>query len=314
MGRIKMAMRSNRFSAAAMAVGLVVASWAMAARADEVLKIEHQGIERQALLHQPPAIASGPAPLVIALQGLTQTTDSLKEWLQLDAVADREGFRVLYPDAIQHSWSYGRPINQPMPKAGAETADDVGFISRLIDDLVARKLADPARIYVTGISRGALMTYTLACALADRIAAAAALSSSMTEFQRDDCHPARPVPMMVVAGTADPAQSFGGAQGQQGRLLSVPDTMNFWRELHGCAGRGVRALPHRDPADTTRVALVEWSGCHDGRVLLYRVDGGGHKPPSLAPGTAESVARFGARNRDFETADEVWAFFAAVAR
>jgi hypothetical protein len=35
---------------------------------------------------------------------------------------------------------------------------------------------------------------------------------------------------------------------------------------------------------------------------------------SLAPTAGESAAHFGARNRDFETAEEVWAFFAGIAR
>jgi polyhydroxybutyrate depolymerase len=299
---------------AAFMLALSTFSWAVVARADEVIKIQHQGIERQAVLHQPASLRAAPVPLVIALHGQGQPIDDVRSELGLDAVAERAGFRAVYPQAVPGFWSYGRPINQPMPKAREETVDDAGFVGRLIDALVQRELADPARIYVTGVSRGALMTYTLACALAGRIAAAAALSSGMTEFQREDCHPSRLLPIMVVAGTADPVQAFGGGNGLQGRLLSVPDTMNFWRLLHGCTGRTARALPHRDAADTTQVTLVEWSGCHDGAVLLYRVAGGGHQPPSLAPGNAEAATHFGPRNRDIETADEIWKFFTDASR
>lgn len=286
------------------------------ARADEIFKIPHQGVERQAVLHQAAALGAGPAPLVIALQGLGQDTESLERWLRLDPVADREGFRVLYLDAIDHSWSYGRPINQPMPLAGNETADDVGLIRRLIDRLVEQKIADPRRIYVTGPSRGGLMSFTLACALADRIAAAAPLITGMTEYQRDDCHPARAMPIMVVAGTADPVQSFGGGQGLLGRLLSVPETMDYWRSLHGCTGRTARALPHRDAVDKTQVTLIEWSGCRaGGQVRLYRVEGGGHQIPSLAADSSEEdIKRFGLRNRDIETAEEMWAYFKSSSR
>jgi len=112
--------------------------------------------------------------VVIGLYGHGQTIEKFRNWLHLDATADREHFVVVYPDAVDHDWSYGRPIVKPMPAVDGEPVDDVGFIRLIIDNLVETKRADPARIYVIGLSRGGLMTYTLACALADRIAAAAA--------------------------------------------------------------------------------------------------------------------------------------------
>jgi polyhydroxybutyrate depolymerase len=286
-----------------------------AVRAEDILKLTHQGVERTAVLHQP-AGATGPRPLIIALHGLGGTGASFQSYLQLDALGDRDGFITAYPDAVAKAWSYGRPINQPMPAIGGEAVDDVGFIRALIDDLVGRKLADPARIYVTGSSRGGLMAFTLACALADRIAGAAPLITGMTDHQREDCRSARPVPIMVIAGTADDRQPFGGSQGPNGRLLSVPDTMNFWRTQHGCTKREGRRLPHRDPEDPTQVVLVEWSNCASGAPpRLYRIEGGGHQTPSLTgANNPMSEQRFGLRNRDIETSKEVWAFFKNISR
>ena len=62
--------------------------------------------------------------------------------------------------------------------------------------------------------------------------------------------------------------------------------------------------------------LIEWNGCRSGaRLRLYRVVGGGHQMPSLkAVNNPMSETRFGLRNRDFETADEVWAFFKQFSR
>jgi polyhydroxybutyrate depolymerase len=304
----------RRLCTAAVAAAGVVFGVAIAP-ADEVLKLTHQGIERTAVLHRPDG-AAGPQPLVIALHGLGGTGKNFQSHAQLDAAADREGFIAVYPDAVEKSWSYGRPINQPMPAIGGEPVDDIGFIRLLIDDLVSKRAADPARIYVTGISRGGLMAFTLACALAERIAGAAPLITSMTDHQREDCRPARPVPIMVIAGTADRMQAFGGGQGLQGRLLSIPETMDFWRSLHGCTRRDARLLPHRDPADQTKAMLVEWSGCTTGASpRLYRIEGGGHQLPSLSgTGNPMSEQRFGLRNRDLETADEVWAFFKNLTR
>jgi polyhydroxybutyrate depolymerase len=298
------------------AMPLAAYALAMAdARADEMVVLAHQGVERAAVLHRA-AAATGPAPLIIALQGLGQSMDALRETLKLDVVADREGFSALYPDAIEHKWSYGRPIVQPMPTVGGETVDDTGFLRLLIDDLVARKIADPARVYVTGMSRGGLMTFTAACALSDKVAAVAALITGMTDPQREDCRPSRPIPIMALAGTGDWTQAYDGWLGGMGRLLSVPETMEFWRALHGCTQQERQMLPHRDDRDRTRVVLVEWSDCKSGaRLRLYRINGGGHQIPSLTViASAQSEQRWGLRNRDVETAEEVWRYVKDYAR
>jgi polyhydroxybutyrate depolymerase len=314
--RIRACPSAIRHCVGTFAVPIAIVALAVAvARADGVITLAHQGVERTAILHEA-AGAARSAPLVIALQGLGQSTEQLRGALKLDPVADREGFAVLYPDAIEHKWSYGRPINQPMPTVGGETVDDVGFLRLLIEDLVSRKVADPARVYVTGMSRGGLMAFTLACALADKIAAAAALITGMTEAQREDCRPARPVPIMALAGTNDWAQSYDGWLTEMGRLLSVPETMEFWRALHGCGQQDRWMLPHRDDRDRTRVVLIEWSGCKSGaRLRLYRINGGGHQIPSLtAIADAQSEQRWGLRSRDVETAEEVWTYVKGYAR
>jgi polyhydroxybutyrate depolymerase len=293
--------------AAVLALGMA------AAHADE-LKLSHQGVERTAVLYRP-AKAAGPSPLVIALHGLGGNGQNFRNYAGIDAVADREGFIAVYPDAIEGSWSYGRPIVRPMPVINGETVDDVGFIRAVIDDLVGKKLADPARVYVTGISRGGLMVFTAACALADKIAAAVPLITGMTDLQREDCRPAQAVPIMVIAGTGDQIQSFAGAQLDHGRLLSVPETLDFWRTRYGCTGRDVRRLPHRDPADRrTQVTLVDWRSC-TANLRLYRIEGGGHQIPSISGANNPMLEeKFGLRNRDIETAEEVWAFVKNLSR
>jgi polyhydroxybutyrate depolymerase len=280
-------------------------------RAAEILTFAHQNVLRTAVLHRPVSTLGREAPLVIALHGSGGTGEGIRMHVRLDAVADREKFVAVYPDAIGSLWSYGRPINQPMPTVAGATVDDVGYIRRLIHDLVDRKIADPSRIYVIGLSRGGLMAYTLACELADRIAAAAPLIAGMTEHQRDDCKPARPVPVLVLAGTSDTEMAFKGAPGLQGRLLSVADTMEFWRSRHGCVRSDTQRLPHRDPRDATQLTVLEWSGCRsNAKLRLYQVEGGGHQIPTLASAAGPmSQERFGPRNRDIETAEEVWAFF-----
>jgi polyhydroxybutyrate depolymerase len=280
------------------------------AHAESTLVMKHQGVDRVASLHRPATSPNGPVPLVIALHGLGQSVESLHEWLHLDAAAERENFAVVYPEAVERKWNYGRPIKDPQPVVNGKTVDDVGYIRQLIDGLIEMKIADPERVYVTGMSRGGLMTFTLACALANKIAAAAPLITGMTDHQREDCHPSRSIPMMVVAGTNDEAQWYDGIVTPMGRLLSVPETMEYWRVRNGCTEETATSLPHRDSSDPTRIRLIEWTHCRDRADLkLYRVNDGGHQLPSLSPSDEQTTKLFGARNHDIETAD-VFATFA----
>jgi polyhydroxybutyrate depolymerase len=297
------------------ALGFAAGVFSSASCAAEGLTLTHQGTARTAVLHRG-AGAAGPRPLVIALHGQGGTGEDFRGWAKLDTVADREGFIVAYPDAVDGRWSYGRPIIQPMPTIGSQTVDDAGFLRRLIEDLVARKLADPQRVYVFGVSRGGLMAFTAACVLDDLIAAAAPVLTGMTEHQREDCRPARGVPLVVIAGTDDTAQMYDGWLHPSGRLLSVAETLEFWRTRHGCAAQEAGFLPHRDRADRTGVMLVEWTGCAGERPLrFYRVQGGGHQMPSTtARATPLIEQKFGRRNADFETAEEVWRFFKRFTR
>ena len=310
-------------SAAIVALGCSIGQ----AHADGILTLTHQGITRKAVIYEPSAMPAGPAPVVIALHGPSpgaghgQAIETLRRSLHLDATADREHFLVVYPEAIDGAWSYGRPIAKPMPAINGDPVDDVGFIREIIGNLVASKRGDPSHIYVAGVSRGGLMAYTIACALAEQIAAAATAATSMTQYQREDCHPAKPVPMMVIAGTNDFVQRYDGWLNPLGRLLSVPETMEYWRLENGCSKQDIKVLPHRENSDPTRVWLVNWTGCASGTALrFYRVNGGGHRLPSYSPDSeadingeavgngAADVKKVGFRNHDIETADEIWSF------
>ena len=207
----------RRHSAGALAfVALLLAAQAAAAQSDREGTLEHQGLTRRYTLHLPPG---APEPesrrLVVALHGLDEDGDSeravtwFRAWWTMDAVADREGFAVVYPAAIGGRWSYSSQRPVPIP-GQTELVDDIGFVGALIDRLVADRIADPAWIFVTGPSRGGLMTWSMACSMSERIAAAAPLITGMTDGQVDMCHPTHFVPLLALAGTADRSQPYEG--------------------------------------------------------------------------------------------------------
>ena len=118
------------------------------------------------------------------------------------------------------------------------------------------------------------------------------------------------MPIFAVDGTNDLIERYDGWLFPTGRVLSVPETMDFWRGQHGCTSQKATSLPHRIAADPTRLLLVEWTGCSaEDAVRLYRVNGGGHHVPSFTPVPDDDWARqAGRQNHDIETIGEFWAF------
>ena len=309
------------FGAAVLSV-LMLAACAVEMRAppplgaSEARTLEHQGVERHYYVHNAEASTAAPAPLVVSLHGFRRKEKALAgrenpseiAWEALDRVASREGFVVAYPHAWLGQWS----IYEGLPNTALEdgrTVDDVGFITRMIAHLVDERLADAERIYLTGFSDGAIMSYRLLCTAEAPFAAAAPGGGSMHQEHRDTCRAAAPTPLMVIAGTNDRILPYDGWLFATGRELSIPETMEHFRLLHGCTGQEHKLLDDRDSGDESRVLEVLWTGCRTpNAVKLLRVEGGGHNWPSLEPLSDAWRGWSGTHNRDIESAEEIWSF------
>jgi polyhydroxybutyrate depolymerase len=265
--------------------------------AAESLTINVGGVLRSAEVHSPPS-GREPRPLVIVLHGLGQSVAGLRRDLGLDALAMGENFSVIYPQGIEKRWNYGRQINRPMPLVDGVEVDDVACFRTLIARFASTRDIDPKRVYLLGASNGALMAYRVACDMDGELAAVAAFISGMTEFQQ------------VLAGTGDTYQAYAGASGKFGQLVSVPDTFDFFHRRHRCTEVRSEDLPDLDPQDGTTVTVLRAVGCQQGAALVfYRVNGGGHQLPTLAPVDTTPHPQFGRTNRDIDSAREAWSFF-----
>lgn len=275
------------------------------------------GVERTYLLHLPGRYDKAkPAPLVIVLHGGGGTAERMIRLTGagLNGVAEREGFLVAYPNGIDKRWNDGRSKEETGWRTHRENADDVGFISALIDELVETRNVDPRRVYVTGVSNGGQMAHRLACELADKIAAIAPVIAQMPAHFAPRCKPARPVSVLMMPGTDDPLIPWEGGTirfGRQtfGKALSVPETVKFWTRHNACPETPeVSSEPDRDPADGTRVRKEAYSGCRDGTdVVLYAIEGGGHTWPGGRQYLPEALV--GKMSRDIDAAEVIWEFF-----
>lgn len=257
-------------------------------------------------------------PLVVVLHGKTQRGADMMTRTAWPQVAKREGFAVVFPDGLNHAWADARTKAGPALRGPPAGTDDVAFIAKLVEKLVASGTADPRRVYVTGISNGGAMAMTLVCARADLFAAAASVSMNLTDEAAVTCHPSRPLPMLLMNGTADPLVPYEGGRGSSyyaaDGFWSTDETLAFWRKLNGCETDNAEAtdLPDRAPADQSTVTRIS-SRCPGGHdVVLYRINQGGHRMPGFSPDARfpkVAASLLGSQNGDIDAAETIWTFF-----
>ncbi len=265
-----------------------------------------------------------PAPLVLVLHGNSQQGRDLLEHTSWPAVARREGFTLALPDGLNRGWADLRSDAEVAGRRPPPGTDDVKFLAALIQDLVARGIADPRRVYVAGISNGGAMAMSVACERPDLVAAVSSTIMAMTRTMVAACHPQKGTPLILMNGTDDPLVNFAGGRGRSrmmgvSGLLSAEDTLRFWRKLDGCAleDAGTTTLPDVAPDDGSHVVRVN-SSCPAGiGVLLYRVEGGGHRMPDVITDArhAQLVDRIlGPQNHDINGPQVIWDFLKQYAR
>ena len=248
-------------------------------------------VTRTFVLYAPPAARrSAVAPLLLAFHGTGESGAAFRAVAGLDAVAAREGWVVVYPDAAVGNWAEG---------CGCTAADrlgvnDTGFVRALIDSVAARVPVDRDRVFAAGFSQGGLFVHRLACELADQVAAVASVAAPMSAVLAPRCAPGRPVSVMVLQGTLDDAYPYEGEGRGSRAVLGARAAAGFWRALDRCPdSRSVRELPDTAP-DGTRVLEERWPGCDQAtEVALVTVDGGHHTwSPSRDLSTAETLVAF----------------------
>ncbi|MBI3354735.1 MAG: prolyl oligopeptidase family serine peptidase [Nitrospirae bacterium] len=281
--------------------------------------IMHNGLKRVYLIHVPPDNKNKQMPLVIALHGGGGTGSRMEKLTQggFNALSDREGFIVVYPDGLEKHWNDGRSVKEAGWRAHKENADDVGFITVLIEHLVKEQNVDSKKVYITGVSNGALMSSRLACEKTEKITAIALVAGTIAENFAPRCSPSRPIPILMMHGTEDSFILWEGGEiaeklprGRKfGRTLSVPETVKFWVANNECSSPPIITQEtDKDPKDNTRVRKEAYSDCKDGaEVILYAIENGGHTWPSGHKYLPERIV--GRTSKDIDANEVIWDFF-----
>jgi len=299
--------------------GINLISFPALAGDDQKDSFMHGGLKRTFNIHVPSIFdKSVQFPLVIALhgRGSNGTGMILLTRKGFNKLADKDGFMMVYPDGIELNWNDGRMDEKANDRAHRENIDDVGFISSLIDTMIKDYNINPKRVYVTGISNGAIMSYRLACELSHKITAIAPVDGNIPVMIYPECSPSRPVSVLAINNTDDPLVPFRGGdiygrirKINLGKVLSVDESIRFWVSLNMCSVAPVVTVePDRDPNDGTRVTKTQYINDLNGtEVVLYAVKGGGHTWPSGMQYLPAWI--IGKTCRDIDANEVIWSFF-----
>ena len=250
-----------------------------------------RGHQRTYLLHLPPRFGErGPLPVVLAFHGGGGNAAGFQGYAGLDAVADREGFVVVYPDGSGRlgrrllTWNAGSCCGY----ASDTKVDDVAFVVALLRDLARGLPLDPTRVYATGHSNGAMLAYRLAVEAPERITAIAPIAGMMVA---DSFLPARPVPLLHIHSVDDPRALYAGGLGPPFPFTStrighraVEPELARWVAHDGCPGEP-RVAEHRTApaggrdAGHTATLLVRGPCAGGAEVGLWKLTGAGHGWP-----------------------------------
>jgi polyhydroxybutyrate depolymerase len=271
----------------------------------------HGGITRNYTIYVPSGyMPQIDTPLVVNMHGVTSNREFQMNASGMNAVAERDGFLVAYPDAVNGDW-FG-------------PQDNVSFIDSLLEHVSSQYSIDDKRIYAAGFSQGGAMSYILSVERPYTFAAIASVSGPRPFATGDVLFPpnvamtpSRPFPLLHMHGTSDALVPYAGGTGVFD--FRFPSAEQLARDYvlnnGGNTTPGIVDLPNTNTTDGSTVQRWTYEGgpyidkagnARDADVLLYRVQGGGHNWPGEFtdwPGFAGTI------NRDISASEEIWNFF-----
>lgn len=250
--------------------------------------------ERSYRLYVPETLPDGPVPLFVGLHGGGGWGDQFARTNHIEGLAEANGFVAVHPDGVEMgggrpgaTWNGGICCGA----AARQDVDDVGFIDALVEALAADYDIDPNRVFAFGHSNGGIMSYRLACELADRIAGIGVVAGTLGV---EDCSPSRPVSVIHIHGDADqniPITGGVGAQSVAGNDFPSPlEGFAMLAELDDCP----------EPQETTGgdITTAVYEPCNDGTAAeMVTIADSPHAWPG---GTSRVVPSSGAPFADYD--------------
>jgi polyhydroxybutyrate depolymerase len=237
------------------------------------------------------------APLLMVLHGAGSTGLGMAALTGLDKRGPAAGCAVVFPNGWGRVWTDQQGADRSARRQGI---DDAVFLRALVDQLDRTHMVDTEQVFGVGMSNGGLLAEHLARYGLLKLKGIVLVAGGATVMSRQAC----PVPratgrVLLFHGTADPLVPYqGGPIGPMGRRVQrrsarqggspvrgvvapIEGVATDWAEANATdRAPAVDQLPVQ-PNDLG-VTRLRWLANQDERVVLYRVEGGGHTWPGGA--------------------------------
>jgi len=204
------------------------------------------GFQRIYAVYVPPKLAANPAMVMCLHQTVpgpqnNPPTVLCAQGLGWNQYSDMFGFLLVTPVSTWKSggaaggWFFWQAYNTnsyfPIPP------DDSGFLRNLIQTLSPQYNVNPARVFVTGFSSGAMMSHRMGIDSADLVAAIAPVSGAVWVGTSTLPSAAMPVSVLEYHGDADPLVKYcGGTLFTWNEAVPTPAMdadVNYWLAQDG---------------------------------------------------------------------------------
>lgn len=254
-------------------------------------------------------------PLVIILHAGGESATSMISKTQFCKKAEESGFIAVFPNGISRvtspfwrTWNAGYCCGISLIR----NIDDIGFVDSLIDSINKWYNINQDRIYVTGHSNGAILTYWIGAELSNKIAAIAPVAGSIGGKIAPSAPlwiipaPKYPVSVLVFHGWLDENVPYNGGDGNgswgPSIDLSVNESVSFWVQQNGCD-----STPVTETTETGNILIDTYrNGINDSEVVLYTIKNGGHGWPGSSIGDRPTD--------EISATNIIWTFFSSHAK
>ena len=255
--------------------------------------------------------------MLIAFHGGGATAKGAVGFYNLEPLGDINNFIIVYPDAVKKTWVIPRMTTRLHSED--TLVDDLHFINTLLDTMIVNYKADPAKVFCTGISRGAMFCYYLAEGMNSRITAIAAVCGCISQTEGQTYSLKNPISVLIINGTKDPLIKYDGGYGKLNKhnegdkdadMLPVEDLVRKIVLLNHCnATPHTVSLPDSNADDECTATEYIYDG-NGVKVDFIKITNGGH---TWAGGT-QYLPKFliGRLCKDFSASQKIFDFFLSV--
>jgi len=231
--------------------------------------LTHDDQERNYLVYTPADYDDSQSyTLLLALHPAGTSAQDMASMTRFDSLADANDVVMVFPNSVSGRWD----------SSGVFGIDDVGFISALLDTMIADYAVDESQVFVLGYSSGGLMAMKLRCAMAERITGIISYAAPMTFQIANECLSAEPVSALVIHGTVDEVFPYGGqasvSNGELSGTFSANQTIGVLASLNGCSPDEQNFDLSAD--DAPNPVYAKSYACNGLVTQLYTVAGLGH--------------------------------------